>query len=197
MRNIVLLISGAGSNMQAIVRVSQQDNWPILYGARIAAVISNRADAAGLLFAEQCGIATHVISHKQHATREQFDQALAASCATYDSESSPVLVVLAGFMRILTPVFITCFSGRILNIHPSLLPAFAGMNTHQRAIDAGCKFAGASVHWVTEQLDAGPILDQIIVPILPTDDAHTLGTRVLGQEHLLYPRAIARALLYK
>jgi phosphoribosylglycinamide formyltransferase-1 len=186
MKNIVILISGGGSNMAAIVRTAQQEGWAQRYGARVAAVISNKADAGGLAFAREQGIATEVLDHKQFASREAFDAELAALVDRYD----PALVVLAGFMRILTPGFVGRYAGRLVNIHPSLLPAFTGLHTHQRAIDAGCKFAGVSVHQVTAELDVGPILDQAVVPVLPDDTAETLAARVLTQEHVIYPRAV-------
>ncbi|CAN7259433.1 phosphoribosylglycinamide formyltransferase [Variovorax paradoxus] len=187
MKNIVILISGGGSNMAAIVRAAERDRWPERFGARIAAVLSNKADAGGLAVARAHGIATAVVPHKEFATREAFDEALAKAVDAH----SPALVVLAGFMRILTPGFVGRYAGRLVNIHPSLLPAFAGLNTHQRAIDAGCKVAGVTVHQVTTELDHGPILDQAVVPVLPDDTAATLAGRVLAQEHQLYPRAIA------
>lgn len=194
MRNIVILISGGGSNMAAIVRASQRDHWGQRYGAKVAAVLSNKADAKGLEFARSQGIATAVVDHKAFPSREDFDEALAQSIQAYDQPGAPALVVLAGFMRILTPAFVQRFAGRITNIHPSLLPAFTGLHTHQRAIDAGCKFAGATVHLVTAELDHGPILDQAVVPVLATDTADTLAARVLTQEHVMYPRAIAQLL---
>jgi phosphoribosylglycinamide formyltransferase-1 len=197
MRNIVILISGGGSNMAAIVRVAQRDNWLAHYGARVAAVISNRTEAGGLAFARQQGIATQVLAHGSYASREAFDAALAQAIDTYESPSQPALVVLAGFMRILTPGFVARYAGRLLNIHPSLLPAFPGLHTHQRALDAGCKLAGATVHQVTAELDHGTILAQAAVPVLPGDDADTLAARVLTQEHLIYPRAIAALLSNK
>jgi phosphoribosylglycinamide formyltransferase-1 len=190
MKNIVILISGGGSNMAAIIRSAQRDGWDKAYGARVAAVISNRADAGGLAVAREHSIATEVIDHKPFATREAFDAELAAVIDRYQ----PALVVLAGFMRILTPGFVQRYQGRLLNIHPSLLPAFPGLHTHQRAIEAGCKFAGATVHQVTSELDHGPILDQAVVPVMPDDTAQTLAARVLTQEHLIYPRAIAALL---
>ena len=190
MKNIVILISGGGSNMAAIVRAAQQQRWAERLNARVAAVVSNRADAKGLVFARAQGIATEVLDHKAFADREAFDAALAT---TLDAHA-PALVVLAGFMRILTPGFVQHYAGRLLNIHPSLLPAFTGLHTHQRAIDAGCRFAGTTVHQVTGDLDAGPILEQAVVPILPCDTADTLAARVLTQEHLIYPRAIERVL---
>ena len=192
MKNIVILISGGGSNMAAIVRTAQQEGWEQRYGARVAAVVSNKASAGGLAFAQQQGIATEVLDHKAFASREAFDAALADTIDRYN----PALVALAGFMRILTPGFVQRYAGRLINIHPSLLPAFTGLHTHQRAIDAGCKFAGVTVHQVTAELDVGPILDQAVVPVLPGDTAETLAARVLTQEHAIYPRAV-RSLLPK
>lgn len=190
MKNIVILISGGGSNMAAIVRTAQQERWDTRLGARVVAVMSNKADAGGLEFARDHGIATAVVDHKAYASREAFDAALMAQIDQY----SPALVVLAGFMRILTPGFVNHFASRLVNIHPSLLPAFAGLHTHQRAIDAGCRFAGASVHMVTADLDAGPIIEQGLVPVLPGDTAATLAARVIVQEHQIYPKAV-RSLL--
>lgn len=187
MKNIVILISGGGSNMAAIVKTAQQENWQQRYGARVAAVISNKADAKGLVFAKEHGIATEVLDHKQFDSREAFDAQLAEVIDRYE----PALVVMAGFMRILTPGFVQHYAGRMVNIHPSLLPAFTGLHTHQRAIEAGCKFAGCTVHEVTAELDVGPILDQAVVPVLPDDTADTLAARVLTQEHIIYARAIA------
>ena len=186
MKNIVILISGGGSNMAAIVKTAQQEQWERAYGVRIAAVVSNKADAKGLVFAREHGIATAVLDHKTFESREAFDAALAQAIDQYQ----PALVVLAGFMRILTPGFVEHYAGRLINIHPSLLPAFTGLHTHQRAIDAGCKFAGVTVHQVTAELDVGPILDQAVVPVLPDDTAQTLAARVLTQEHIIYPRAV-------
>lgn len=187
MKNIVILISGGGSNMAAIVRAAERDRWAERFGARIAAVVSNKAEAGGLALASAHGIATAVVPHKEFPAREAFDEALAKVVDTH----APALVVLAGFMRILTPGFVGRYAGRLINIHPSLLPAFPGLNTHQRAIDAGCKVAGVTVHQVTTELDHGPILAQAVVPVLPDDTAATLAGRVLAQEHQLYPRAIA------
>jgi len=197
MRNIVILISGGGSNMAAIVRAAQRNNWASHYGAQVAAVISNRAEAGGLALAREQGIATQVLAHGSYANREAFDAALAQAIDRYDGPGQPALVVLAGFMRILTPAFVARYAGRLLNIHPSLLPAFPGLHTHQRALEAGCKFAGATVHQVTAELDHGPILAQVVVPVLPGDDADSLAARVLMQEHLIYPRAIAALLSNK
>ncbi|MDO8276726.1 MAG: phosphoribosylglycinamide formyltransferase [Burkholderiaceae bacterium] len=188
MKNIVILISGGGSNMGAIVRAAQRQDWAGRLGARVGCVISNKSAAGGLALAREQGIATAVIDHKAYATREAFDAALAEEIDRHQ----PVLVVLAGFMRILTPGFVGRYAGRLLNIHPSLLPAFPGLHTHQRAIDAGCKVAGVTVHQVTPELDHGPILAQAAVPVLPHDTADALAARVLAQEHVIYPRAIAR-----
>ena len=186
MKNIVILISGSGSNMAAIVQTSVQRRWAERFGVRIAAVVSNRADAPGLAYAMAQGIAVAVLDHKAYPTREAFDAALQAHIAGYE----PMLVVLAGFMRILSADFVSHFAGRLINIHPSLLPAFSGLNTHQRAIERGCQFAGATVHQVTVDLDHGPILAQAVVPVLLGDTAASLAARVLTQEHLLYPQAI-------
>lgn len=190
MKNIVILISGGGSNMAAIVRASQQQNWAKQYNARVSAVVSNKAEAQGLVFARSNGIATEVLDHKQFDSREAFD----AELAQVIDRHSPDLVVLAGFMRILTPGFVAHYEGRLINIHPSLLPAFTGLHTHQRAIDAGCRFAGCTVHRVTAELDVGPILDQAAVPVLPGDTAELLAARVLVQEHIIYPRAVLNLL---
>ncbi|HJV86840.1 MAG TPA: phosphoribosylglycinamide formyltransferase [Noviherbaspirillum sp.] len=182
MKKIVILISGRGSNMQAIVRAAQAEKWP----CRIAAVISNRADAEGLRFAAEHGIPTDVVVSKEFSNREAFDTALRGAIDRF----SPDLVVLAGFMRILTPPFVEHYSGRMLNIHPSLLPSFPGLATHRQALDAGVKVHGATVHFVTADLDHGPIVAQAAVPLLPDDDEHTLADRVLAQEHVIYPRAV-------
>jgi len=194
MKNIVILISGTGSNMAAIVKTAQREGWAQQYGARVAAVISNKADARGLKFASDHGIVTEVLDHKAYPSRDAFDAALAQVIDRYDNPDQPVLVVLAGFMRILTPGFVNRYAGRLVNIHPSLLPAFAGLHTHQRAIDAGCQVAGATVHLVTAELDHGPILAQAVVPVLPGDTADSLSARVLTQEHLIYPQAVASLL---
>jgi len=190
MKNIVILISGGGSNMAAIVGAARKRDWAGRLDARVAAVLSNRADAGGLAFAREQGIATAVVDHKAYPGREAFDAALAEQVDAHE----PTLVVLAGFMRILTPAFVARYAGRLVNIHPSLLPAFPGLHTHRRAIEAGCRFAGASVHLVTAELDHGPILDQAVVPVLPEDTEQVLAARVLTQEHLIYPRAIEASL---
>jgi len=181
-KNIVILISGRGSNMEAIIRVAQAEKWP----ARIAAVISNRADAGGLAFAAAQGIKTAVVPSKEFATRENFDAALQAEIDLH----APDLVVLAGFMRILTEAFVNHYSGRLMNVHPSLLPSFKGLHTHQQALDAGVKLHGATVHMVDFELDHGPIVAQASVPVLAGDSEDTLALRVLEQEHVIYPRAI-------
>lgn len=185
-KNIVILISGAGSNMAAIVRAAQAQDWQSAFGARVAAVISNRPHAAGLQLAQSLGVATGALDHQRFDSRDAFDAALTQQIDSYE----PALVVLAGFMRILTPGFVQHYAGRLVNIHPSLLPAFPGLNTHQRAIDAGCTEAGCTVHQVTAELDHGPMLAQAAVPVLPGDGADTLAARVQAQEHLLYPQAI-------
>ena len=186
MKNIVILISGNGSNMAAIARAAQKENWQDKLGVRVAAVISNRLEAPGLPLATSMGIATHIVLHRNFDSREAFDAALLACIAPY----APHLVVLAGFMRILTPGFVQRFAGRLINIHPSLLPAFSGLNTYQRAINMGCKVAGTTVHQVTAELDHGAILAQAAVPVLPSDTADTLAVRILTQEHLIYPQAV-------
>ncbi len=182
MKQIVILISGRGSNMEAIVRACASERWD----ARIAAVISNRADAAGLAFAKSHGIATDVVDHRAFASRDEFDAELARRVEA----SAPDVVALAGFMRVLGAGFVGRFEGRLVNIHPSLLPAFPGLQTHRRALEAGCKVAGASVHFVTTELDHGPIIGQAVVPVLADDTEGSLATRILAQEHVLYPRAI-------
>jgi phosphoribosylglycinamide formyltransferase-1 len=173
---VVVLISGRGSNLRALVEA----------GLPVVAVIANRADAAGLEFAAGRGIATRVVEHRRHAAREDFDAALAAEIDRF----SPRLVALAGFMRVLTAGFVARYDGRLLNIHPSLLPAFPGLHTHERALAAGVKVHGCTVHFVTAQLDHGPIVAQAAVPVRAGDDAAALAARVLAQEHVVYPRAV-------
>ncbi len=190
MKNLVILISSGGSNMAAIARAARQDDWERRLGARIAAVISNRPDAPGLDLARELGLPTEVVDHQRFEGREAFEADLSRAVDLHQ----PALVVLAGFMRILTPAFVARYAGRLVNIHPSLLPAFPGLRTHARALEAGCRFAGATVHHVTADLDHGPILDQAIVPVMPDDSPESLAARVLTQEHVLYPRAIARLL---
>ncbi|WP_051279097.1 phosphoribosylglycinamide formyltransferase [Chitinilyticum aquatile] len=179
MKKIVILISGRGSNMQAIVDAK-------IPGAEIAAVISNRPDAAGLAWAAERGIKTIALDHKQFASRDEFDAVLAKKI----EGMQPDLIILAGYMRILTDVFVARFEGRMLNIHPSLLPSYPGLHTHQRAIDDGLKIAGCTVHFVTAQLDHGPIVAQAAVPVLDDDTEATLAARVLKQEHQIYPAAV-------
>lgn len=193
-KNIVILISGTGSNMAAIVHAAQRQRWAERLGARVAAVVSNRASAKGLDFAREQGIATAVLDHKGFDSREAFDAELVRVIDGFDPQGRPALVVLAGFMRILTPGFVAHYEGRLVNIHPSLLPAFPGLHTHQRAIEAGCRFAGATVHRVTAELDHGEYLDQAVVPVLPGDTPEALAARVLTQEHIIYPRAVERLL---
>ena len=178
MKSIVILISGRGSNMQAILEAA----LPV----KIAAVIANNPDAQGLAIARRHGVATQVVNHREHGSREAFDTALAAKIDGF----KPDLVVLAGFMRILTPHFVQHYNGRLINIHPSLLPAFTGLNTHARALAEGVKIHGCSAHFVTPNLDKGPIIVQAAVPVLPGDSEETLGARVLEQEHVIYPLAI-------
>jgi phosphoribosylglycinamide formyltransferase-1 len=182
MKNIVILISGRGSNMMAIAQACACEGW----NARIAAVISNKPDAAGLADAARRGIATAVVDHRAHADRAAFDAALAEAIDAF----APDLVVLAGFMRILSAEFVNRYAARMLNIHPSLLPAFSGLHTHRRAIAAGCKLAGATVHVVTPELDHGPIVAQAAVPVLEGDTEETLAARVTAAEHILYPRVV-------
>ena len=179
MKRIVILISGRGSNMEAIVRAQ-------IPGARICAVLSNRPDAKGLEFAAAHGIATQVVDHKAYATREAFDAALAGAIDAH----APDLVVLAGFMRVLTEGFVRHYAGRLMNIHPSLLPSFPGLHTHQRALEAGVRIHGATVHFVTPALDCGPVVIQAAVPVRSDDDEARLSARVLRQEHQIYPQAV-------
>ncbi|MBT9595222.1 MAG: phosphoribosylglycinamide formyltransferase [Vitreoscilla sp.] len=182
MKRIVILLSGRGSNMQAIVERCAEEGWD----ARVVGVASNRPGAAGLAWAAARGIATAALDHREHASREAFDAELARVIGLW----GPDLVVLAGFMRILGNDFVRRHEGRLLNIHPSLLPAFSGLHTHRRAIEAGCKAAGATVHFVTPELDHGPIVVQAVVPVLPGDDEQSLSDRVLVQEHRIYPLAV-------
>ena len=194
MNDLVILISGSGSNMVALALAAQERQWARRFGARIRAVISNRPDAAGLAKARDLGLHTDVLDHLpfkgQPQPREAFDAALAERVHSH----RPRWVLLAGFMRVLTPVFLKPFEGSVINIHPSLLPAFPGLHTHERALAAGCRFAGATVHWVNAELDAGRIIDQVVVPICANDNPERLAARVLSQEHVLYPRAVERVL---
>ena len=182
MRRIVILISGQGSNMEAIAARCAEEGWP----AEVAAVVANRPEAAGLAWAAARGIATAVVDHRAHANREAFDAELARVIDGF----APDLVVLAGFMRVLGEAFVRRYEGRLLNIHPSLLPAFPGLHTHRRALEAGCQAAGATVHFVTPALDHGPIVMQAVVPVRPGDDEAALAARVLAAEHQIYPIAV-------
>ena len=182
MKRIVILISGRGSNMQAIVQRCAEQGWP----AQVVAIIANRADAGGLAWAASQGIATAVVDHKAHASRAAFDDSLAAAIDTF----KPDLLLLAGFMRVLGAAFVQHYASRMLNIHPSLLPAFPGLHTHRRALDVGCKAVGATVHFVTPELDHGPIVMQSVLPVHVGDDEHTLAARVLATEHVIYPQAV-------
>jgi len=182
MKNIVILISGRGSNMEAIVRAQRAEGWP----ARIAAVISNKPDAKGLAFAQSHGIPTAVVPNKEFPTREAFDAALQATIDRF----APDLIVLAGFMRILTAPFVEHYAGRMLNIHPSLLPLFPGLHTHRQALDAGVTEHGATVHFVTAELDHGPAVIQARIPVLPGDTEDSLAERLLDEEHVIYPQAV-------
>jgi phosphoribosylglycinamide formyltransferase-1 len=182
MKNIVILISGRGSNMEAIVRALDTERWP----ARIAAVISNKPEAGGLAFAQERGIPTAVVANKAFATREAFDAALQETIDGFD----PDLVVLAGFMRILTAPFVEHYAGRLLNIHPSLLPLFPGLHTHRQALEARVLEHGATVHFVTAELDHGPAILQARIPVLPGDTEESLAERLLAEEHVIYPQAV-------
>jgi phosphoribosylglycinamide formyltransferase-1 len=190
-KNIVILISGSGSNMAAIVEAARAQDWSKHLGVQVAAVISNQPQAVGLTWLQEHAvfskIKTEVLDHTEFESRAAFDQSLMARIDVH----APDLLVLAGFMRILTPAFVAHYHGRLINIHPSLLPAFAGLNTHQRAIDAGSKFAGATVHQVSVEVDQGQILAQAVVPVIEGDTAETLAARVLTQEHLIFPEAVA------
>ena len=194
MKNLVILISGGGSNMAAIVRTAQRDDWATRYQAQVAAVISNKPDAKGLVLAQEQGLKTAVVNHQAFAHDAEPRAAFDAALMQEIDQHEPHLVILAGFMRILTPGFVAHYAGRLINIHPSLLPAFTGLHTHQRALDAGCQFAGATVHRVTAELDHGEILAQAVVPVLAGDTADSLAARVLTQEHQLYPRVVAQLL---
>jgi phosphoribosylglycinamide formyltransferase-1 len=182
MKRIVVLVSGRGSNMTALADRCAAEGWP----ARIAGVVSSRPGAAALDAAAARGIATAIVDARAYADRRDFDAALAEAVERFE----PDLVVLAGFMRILGESFVARFEGRMLNVHPSLLPSFTGLHTHQRAIDAGCTVAGATVHFVTAELDHGPIVAQAVVPLKPGDDADALAARVLAVEHVMLPLAV-------
>jgi phosphoribosylglycinamide formyltransferase 1 len=182
MKNIVILISGRGSNMEALIAARDAGTLPV----NIAAVISNRPDAPGLETAARAGIVAHYIDHKAFAERDRFDAALAECIDGF----APDLVVLAGFMRILGDGFVRHYAGRLMNIHPSLLPAFPGLHTHRQALAEGVRIHGCTVHFVTPALDHGPLIIQAAVPVLDSDDEATLAARVLRQEHLIYPQAV-------
>jgi phosphoribosylglycinamide formyltransferase-1 len=186
MKNIVVLISGRGSNLAALLRTADEEKWRERLDAAITAVISNRAEAAGLDIARRAGIATGVIDHRRFPSRDDFDRALALEIDRH----APTIVVLAGFMRVLTPKFVRQYAGRLINIHPSLLPSFPGLKTHERALAAGVRVHGATVHFVSDDVDTGGIIAQAVVPVLPGDDAATLSARVLEQEHRLLPSAL-------
>ncbi|UUX94951.1 phosphoribosylglycinamide formyltransferase [Aquabacterium sp. J223] len=182
-QRIVVLISGRGSNMAAVARACADEGWP----AEVAAVIADRPEAAGLAWARDHGLHTDVVDFRRHGgDRAAFGAALAEAI----DAQAPDLVLLAGFMRILTPDFVARYEGRLMNVHPSLLPAFTGLHTHRRALEAGVKWAGATVHFVTAELDHGPIVLQAAVPVRPDDDEASLAERVLAQEHRIVPRAV-------
>jgi phosphoribosylglycinamide formyltransferase-1 len=182
MKRIVILISGRGSNMEAIAERCAAEGWP----AQVVAVFANRPDARGLDFARARGLATRVLDHKTFDSRTAFDEALSVAI----DEFAPDLLLLAGFMRVLGAAFVRRYEGRMLNIHPSLLPAFPGLHTHRRALEAGCKATGATVHFVTPELDHGPIVMQSVVPVRAHDDEASLAARVLATEHVIYPLAV-------
>ena len=186
MKNIVVLISGRGSNFKAVYETSVKEKWAEIWGIRIVGVISNRPEAAGLEFAQSVGIPTAVVDHKKYEDRESFERDLVKQIEAFHGE----LVVLAGFMRVLTPYFVRQYPGRILNIHPALLPSFPGLHTHERALEAGVRIHGVTVHFVSDVLDGGEIVGQAAVPVLAGDTPDKLAERVLKKEHILYPRAI-------
>ncbi len=187
MKSLVCLISGRGSNLEAILRAQAEQNWEEKFGARVAAVISNRAQAGGLSIAAAHGVSTHVLAHDAYEAREDFEAALGQLIERYE----PTLVVLAGFMRVLTAQFVAEYHGRLINIHPSLLPAFSGLHTHRRALDAGVRVHGATVHFVSSQLDGGPIIAQAALAVEPGESETQLAARVLALEHVLLPSCIA------
>jgi len=189
-KNIVILISGGGSNMKSIIKRSQKAQWLKRYQTQIGLVLSNDPLASGIDWAKGQGLSTAIVDHKNFLQEENPRRAFEDALIHTLEPLAPDLIILAGFMRILSPHFVSRYTNKMMNIHPSLLPAFTGLHTHQRAINAGVKFAGASVHWVSEVVDAGQVIDQAVVPILPGDTASGLASRVLTQEHLLYPRAI-------
>jgi phosphoribosylglycinamide formyltransferase-1 len=186
MKNIVCLISGRGSNLEAILRTARDERWDSAADARVAAVVSNRAEAPGLAIAREFGVAVQVIEHGRFASREAFDAALVDAIDAH----APSLVVLAGFMRVLTAHFVEHYEGRLINIHPSLLPMFPGLATHRKALAAGVRVHGATVHFVSNDVDAGAIIAQAVVPVPPVDTEEALAARVLAQEHRLLPRCV-------
>jgi phosphoribosylglycinamide formyltransferase-1 len=181
-RKVAVLISGRGSNMQSLIRACAEPDYP----AEIVLVLSNRADAAGLAFAREAGIPTSVISHRDFPDRAAFDAAMEEEILRHGAE----LICLAGFMRLLDSRIIEAWQDRMINIHPSLLPSFKGLDTHQRALDAGVKLAGCTVHFVRPEMDTGPIIAQAAVPVLPDDTPDSLAARILEQEHVIYPMAL-------
>lgn len=186
MRNIVCLISGRGSNLAALLAAAREERWSSTLDARIAAVISNRRDAAGLQIAQAQGVPTEVVAHADFASRDAFDRALMVAIDAHQ----PALVVLAGFMRVLTAQFVARYAGRLINIHPSLLPSFPGLATHRQALAAGVRVHGATVHFVSHEVDGGAIIAQAVVPVRVDDDEEALAARVLAQEHRLLPRCV-------
>lgn len=187
---VVVLVSGRGSNLQALLECAAAERWDTSPGARVAAVLSSRADAEALEVAHTHGVAAHIVSPVDFSSRAAFDEALATAIEPY----APELIVLAGFMRVLTPAFVRRFAGRVINIHPSLLPSFPGLNTHRRALEAGVRVHGATVHFVSDEVDAGPIIAQAAVAVHAEDDEVSLAARVLQQEHRLLPRAVRHVL---
>jgi phosphoribosylglycinamide formyltransferase-1 len=186
MKNVVCLISGRGTNLEALLDAAQREQWMTSIPARIVGVISNRADAGGLAVAAARGVPTRVIDHREHASRDAFDAALTAAIDAL----RPDLVVLAGFMRVLTAGFVDHYAGRLVNVHPSLLPSFPGLATHRQALAAGVRVHGATVHFVSHEVDGGAIIGQAVVPVRPGDTEETLAARVLVQEHVLLPRCV-------
>ena len=194
MKNIVILISGGGSNMKAILQTARDRDWEKRFGAKVSRVISNKQSALGLSIAEEFNVKTSVVEHLQYKEATNPREAFETELTKVIDQDAPELVVLAGFMRILTPQFVNHYEGRLINIHPSLLPAFTGLHTHARALEMGCRFAGVTVHRVTPELDHGPILAQAVVPVLKGDTESDLTSRVLTQEHLIYPKVIEELL---
>jgi phosphoribosylglycinamide formyltransferase-1 len=194
MKNIVILISGGGSNMKAILQTARDRDWEKRFGAKVSRVISNKQSALGLSIAEEFNVKTSVVEHLQYKEAINPREAFETELIKVIDQDAPELVVLAGFMRILTPQFVNHYEGRLINIHPSLLPAFTGLHTHARALEMGCRFAGVTVHRVTPELDHGPILAQAVVPVLKGDTESDLASRVLTQEHLIYPKVIEELL---